>query len=61
LQGNFSRPTDPLIRSDWAPSANVDPDHPDFAIPAFLDRQPKTEADHADAPDESIKQSRRAA
>jgi hypothetical protein len=61
LQGNFSRPTDLPIRSDWAPSDNIDPNHPDLAIPGFLDRRPGTKADCADASDESIKPSRRAA
>jgi hypothetical protein len=61
LQGDFSRPTDPPIRSDWAPSDNIDPDHPDLAIPDFLDRRPKAEVDRAEAPDELIEQSRRAA
>jgi hypothetical protein len=61
LQGDFSRPTDPLIRSDWEPSKNIDPNHPDLAIPPFLDRRPRTEADREDVPDESIKQSGRAA
>jgi hypothetical protein len=55
LQGDFSGPTDPPIRSDWTPSASVDPAGvPE--IPSFLDRRPK-----ADVPDESIKQVRRAA
>jgi hypothetical protein len=61
LQGDFSGPTDLPIRSDWRPSDNIDPNHPDLAIPDSLDRRPRGEADHADAPDESIEQSRRAA
>jgi hypothetical protein len=61
LQGDFSRPTDLPIRSDWTPSDNIDPNHPDLAIPPSLDRRPGAEADHADALHESVKQSRRAA
>ena len=61
LQGDFSRPTDPLIRSDWEPSKNIDPNHPDLAIPPFLDRRPRIDADREDAPDESIEPSGRAA
>ena len=56
LQGDFSGPTDLPIRSDWKPSDNVDPNHPDLEIPSFLDRRPR-----ADAPDESVEQPRRAA
>jgi hypothetical protein len=56
LQGDFSGPTDPPIRSDWKPSDNADPDHRDLEIPSFLDRRPK-----ADAPDESVEPRRRAA
>jgi hypothetical protein len=61
LQGNFAGPTDLLIRSDWAPSDNIDPNHPDLAIPDFLDRRLRIESDRADASDEPTKQSRRAA
>jgi hypothetical protein len=61
LQGNFSGPTDLPIRSDWAPSDNIDPNHPDLAIPDFLDRRPGAEADRAEASDGSTEQSRRAA
>jgi hypothetical protein len=61
LQGNFSGPTDLLIRSDWEPSKNVDSNHLNLEIPAFLDRRPRVEVDRADAPDESVEQSRRAA
>jgi hypothetical protein len=62
LQGDFSGPTDLPIRSDWRPSDNVDPNHPDLAIPAFLDRRPRAEAERADAPDEFLVElSRRAA
>jgi hypothetical protein len=56
LQGDFSGPTDLPVRSDWKPSDNVDPNHPDLEIPSFLDRRPR-----ADAPDESVEQPRRAA
>jgi hypothetical protein len=55
LQGDFSGPTDPQIRSDWKPSDNVNPAGvPE--IPSFLDRRPR-----ADAPDESVEQPRKAA
>ena len=48
------------VSSEWEPSPNINPAGvPD--IPDFLDRRPKTEADRADAPDESVQQSRRAA
>jgi hypothetical protein len=61
LQGDFSGPTDLPNRSDWEPSDNVDVNHPNLAIPNFLDRRPGTETEHADASDESIEQCRRAA
>jgi hypothetical protein len=61
LQGNFFGPIDPPIRSDWAPSDNIDPNHPDLAIPAFLDRRSEAKTDRAGAPDDSTEQSRRAA
>ena len=48
------------VSSEWEPSPNINPAGvPD--IPDFLDRRPKTEADRADAPDESVQPSRRAA
>jgi hypothetical protein len=61
LQGDFSGPTDPPIRSDWTPSDNIDPNHPDLAIPDFLDRCSEAVTDLADVLDESVEQSRRAA
>jgi hypothetical protein len=48
------------VSSKWEPSLNIDPTGvPD--IPDFLDRRPKVEVHHADASDESVQQSRRAA
>jgi hypothetical protein len=61
LQGDFSGPTDPPIGSNWEPSKNIDPNHPDLEIPAFLDRRLWAEADRADAPDGSLEQPRKAA
>jgi hypothetical protein len=60
LQGDFSGPTNPPIRSDWKPSGNIDPKAvPD--IPAFLDHRLWAEAKRADTPNEFTEHSRRAA
>jgi hypothetical protein len=55
LQGDFSGPTDHRIGSDWKPSDNVDPTHPDLEIPSFLERRPRADSD------ESVEQPRKAA